>query len=174
MAATHFRARAALAGIVAASLILGSIVGALVSSRFRSTESRPPVRASISLAEPLDFGVQQPAFAISPDGTRVVYRTVGGAPLHSRLLNEPGSSVIAGTEGARNPFFSPDGRWLAFFVGQALKKVSFAGGAVVTIATLPNNVGAQGYRGAAWADDGTIAFAPSTGAGLFGVPDTGR
>ena len=81
--------------------------------------------------------------------------------------------MIAGTEGALNPFFSPDGRWLAFFVGQALKKVSFAGGAVVTIATLPSNVGAQGYRGAAWADDGTIAFASSTGAGLFGVSDRG-
>ena len=173
MAAAPSRARAGPAWIVAAALIVASIVGALVYSRFPSTESRPLVRASIPLAEPLDFGVQQPSFAISPDGTRVVYRTVGGGPLHSRLLDEPGSSVIAGTEGALNPFFSPDGRWLAFFVGQALKKVSFAGGAVVTIATLPSNVGAQGYRGAAWADDGTIAFASSTGAGLFGVYDRG-
>ena len=44
---------------------------------------------------------------------------------------------------------------------------------MVTIATLPSNVGAQGYRGAAWADDGTIAFASSTGGGLFGVSDRG-
>ncbi len=71
------------------------------------------------------------------------------------------------------PFFSPDGRWLGFFVGQTLKKVSVTGSAVVTIATLPRYVGAQGYRGAAWSDDGTIAFAPSTGAGLFGVSDRG-
>jgi hypothetical protein len=43
--------------------------------------------------------------------------------------------------------------------------------------TLPSersrNVGAQGYRGAAWSDDGTIAFTSSTGGGLFGVSDQG-
>ena len=61
-----------------------------------------------------------------------MYRTVGSGLLYSRLLDEAGSSVIAGTEGALNPFFSPDGTWLAFFVAQALKKVSFAGGAVVS------------------------------------------
>ena len=83
-----------------------------------------------------------------------------------------GEPPIAGTEGAVNPVFSPDGNWLAFFVGPALKKVSFAGGAVATVATLPRSVGAQGYRGAAWADDGTIAFARRP-AGLFGVPDRG-
>ena len=169
------RARAALAWTVAATLTVASIVSALVYSRWPATESRLPVRASIPLAEPFEFGIlgQQPAFAISPDGTRLVYRTVGGGPLYSRLLNEAESSVIAGTDGALNPVFSPDGRWLAFFVGPALKKVSFAGGAVVNVATLPRNVGAQGYRGAAWSDDGTIAFTSSTGGSLFGVSDRG-
>jgi WD40 repeat protein len=169
--AAPVRGHARLAWIVAA-LIAASVVGPLVYSRFRSAESLL-IRASIPLAEPLDFGVQQPSFAVSPDGTRLVYRTGGGGPLHSRLLNETGSSVIAGTEGAVNPFFSPDGKWLGFFAGHALKKVAFAGGAVVTIARLPSNVGAQGFRGAAWADDGTIALASSTGAGLFGVSDQG-
>jgi serine/threonine-protein kinase len=31
----------------------------------------------------------------------------------------------------------------------------------------------QGYRGASWSDNGTIAFSSSTGAGLFGVSDRG-
>ncbi|MGH8236183.1 MAG: TolB family protein [Steroidobacteraceae bacterium] len=43
----------------------------------------------------------------------------------------------------------------------------------MTIATSPRYVGTQGYRGAAWSDDGTIAFAPSTGAGLLGVSERG-
>ncbi len=171
--AARLAARAAPMWIVGAALIVAAVVGVLVYSRIPTTESRTIVRASIALTEPLDFGIQQPAFAISPDGTRVVYRTVGGGPLRSRLLSETGSSAIAGTEAASNPFFSPDGRWLGFFVGHTLKKVSFAGGAVVTITTLPRNVGAQGYRGASWADDGTIAFSSSTGAGLFGVNDQG-
>jgi serine/threonine-protein kinase len=176
MQAATFRAHRGRAWSVAATLIAAAaIVGALVYSRWPSTESRLTVRASIPLAQRFEFGLlgQQPAFAISPDGARVVYRTVGGGPLYSRLLNEAESSVIAGTDGALNPVFSPDGRSLAFFVGAALKKVSFAGGAVVTVATLPRNVGAQGYRGAAWSDDGTIAFTSSTGGGLFGVSDRG-
>jgi len=167
------RARAALTWIVVAALVVASIAGVLVYSRSPPAPPRPLVRASIPLAAPLDFGVQQPSFTVSPDGTRVVYRTGGGGPLHSRLLNEAGSSVIAGTEGALIPFFSPDGRWLAFFVGHTLKRVSLAGGAVVTIATLPRDVGPQGYRGATWGDDGTIAFASSTGAGLLAVDHRG-
>jgi eukaryotic-like serine/threonine-protein kinase len=173
MAPAPSRARVAAAWTVAAALIVAAIAGVLLYSRSRSTESRPLVRASIPLAEPLDLGFNQPSFAVSPDGSRVVYRPDGGGPLRSRLLHEAGSSVIAGTEGALIPFFSPDGKWLAFFVGHTLKKVSFAGGAVVTIATLPSNVGRQGYRGAAWGDDGTIAFAASTGAGLFSVAHEG-
>jgi WD40-like Beta Propeller Repeat len=115
------RARAALAWAVAADAdrrLHRQRPGVLAFARDRS---RRPVRASIPLAEPFEFGIlgQQPAFAISPDGTRLVYRTVGGGPLFSRLLNEAESSVIAGTDGALNPVFSPDGRWLAFFVGPA-------------------------------------------------------
>ena len=169
------RPRLGPAWIAAATLLVAAIVAALAYSRSSLTESHPTVRASIPIAERFEFGIlgQQPAFAISPDGTRLVYRTVGGGPLYSRLLNEAESSVIAGTDGALHPVFSPDGQWLAFFVGPALKKLSFAGGAVITVATLPQNVGAQGYRGATWSDAGTIAFSSSVAGGLFGVPDQG-
>ena len=167
------RSNRARAWSVGAIVIVAILAGALMYLRSRPQESQAPVRASIALAAPLDFGMQQPAFAISPDGTRLVYRALGGGPLRSRQLHETQSSAIAGTEGASNPFFSPDGKSLGFFVGPALKKVSFAGGAVLTIATLPRNAGAQGYRGAAWAENGTIAFAPSTGAGLFAVSERG-
>ena len=161
------------AWIAAAALIVAAIAATLGYSRLPPRESRLLVRTSIPLADRLDLNVTQPALAVSPDGTRIVYRTLGGGPLYSRQLNEAESSLIAGTEGAVTPFFSPDGRWLAFFVGPALKKVSFTGGAVVTVAVLPVNAGAQEYRGAAWADNGTIVFASSTGAGLFTVSEQG-
>ncbi len=166
-------ARVRRAWIVAAALAIAGIVGIALYARSPSTRTPPLVRASIPLEGQLDFAVQQLAFAVSPDGTRIVYRTVGGGPLRIRQLQDSQSATIAGTEDASTPFFSPDGRWLGFFVGQTLKKVSVTGSAVVTIATLPRYVGAQGYRGAAWSDDGMIAFAPSTGAGLFGVSDRG-
>ena len=61
---------------------------------------------------------------------------------------------IPGTEGAVNPFFSPDGQWLGFFAGGKLKKVSVSGGAALTLgdAAIP--------RGASWGSQGMIAFAP--------------
>jgi serine/threonine-protein kinase len=169
------RARVHVAWIAVVALLVAALLAPLAYSRLSRSEARPLVRASISLPEAFVFGLlaQQPTFAISPDGTRVVYRTDVAGPLYSRRLDEANSTAIAGTDGALSPVFSPDGRWLAFFVGPTLKKVSFSGGAAVTVATLPVTLGAQGYRGVAWADDGTIAFSSSTGAGLFGVSHRG-
>jgi len=39
------------------------------------------------------------------------------------------ASLLSGTEGARDPFFSPDGQWIAFFADGKLKKISSQGGA---------------------------------------------
>ncbi|MGH8236184.1 MAG: protein kinase domain-containing protein [Steroidobacteraceae bacterium] len=96
------------AWIVAAALAVGAIVGVALYTRTPPTESPPLVRASIPLEDRLDFGFQQLAFAVSPDGTRIVYRTVGGGPLRMRQLHDAQSTAIAGTEDASTPFFSPD------------------------------------------------------------------
>ena len=57
---------------------------------------------------------------ISPDGTRLVYvGTISGGPkkLLTRRLDQPNVTELAGTEGAVDPFFSPDGQWVAFSTG---------------------------------------------------------
>jgi eukaryotic-like serine/threonine-protein kinase len=56
------------------------------------------------------------AFALSPDGRTVVFTGVRGAvtQLYRRPLDELAATPMAGTEGARGPFFSPDGRWVGF------------------------------------------------------------
>ena len=74
---------------------------------------------------------------------------------------------IPGTEGAINPFFSPDGQWVGFFAGGKLKKVSVSGGAALTLGDA-----AYSY-GASWGSQGMIAFAPSTVSVLQQVPDAG-
>ena len=61
------------------------------------------------------------------------------------------------------PFFSPDGKWLAFFTSRQLKRVSIAGGAPVLICDVAT-VG----RGATWGPDGNIVFA-AFDAGLMRV-----
>jgi eukaryotic-like serine/threonine-protein kinase len=66
-----------------------------------------------------------------------------------------------------NPFFSPDGQWVGFFADRKLKKVSIQGGAPLTLCD------AGEERGASWAPDDTIIFAPNPTSPLLRVPASG-
>jgi len=108
--------------------------------------------------------------ALSPDGSRIVYAVTdasGKQQLYLRSLDQLQATVLAGTEGGRDPFFSPDGEWIAFFTGEKLKKISVHGGAVVTLCD------ATPGRGGTWSEDGTILFAGSIHGGLLKVDSAG-
>jgi Tol biopolymer transport system component len=60
---------------------------------------------------------------------------------------------LPGTEGASSPFWSPDGRFLAFGVGRVLKKVDLSSGVEQTVTVAPGYVGVG-----AWNRDGVIVF----------------
>ena len=81
-----------------------------------------------------------------------------------RPLSSFAATPLAGTEGAFNPFFSPDGKWVGFFAQDKLKKIPVDGGAAQTLAA---NSGPSG--GASWGEDGTIVYAPATTTGTFGL-----
>ena len=110
-----------------------------------------------------------PGVVLSPDGRKLVssLRRTGedNQRLYVRTLDELQPSALQGTEGARDPFFSPDGQWIGFFAAGELKKVSVNGGPAVTLSAVPDG------RGGTWAEDGSIIFTPSPGAGvtLMGV-----
>src|SRR2546427_10043159 len=87
--------------------------------------------------------------------------------IYLQKLDQLRGSPMAGTEGARDPFFSPDGQWIAFFADGKLKKISVQGGAAVTLCDAPFD------RGGSWSEDGTIVFAPSTRAALSKVSSAG-
>jgi eukaryotic-like serine/threonine-protein kinase len=110
-----------------------------------------------------------PAVALSPDGTHLAYvaRQGGLQQLYLRAMDSLEANPIPGTEGAVNPFFSPDGLYLGFFGGGKLKKVSVNGGAAVTLADASNPCGAD------WGGQGIIAFAPTANGTIEQVPDTG-
>ncbi|HVS03426.1 MAG TPA: protein kinase, partial [Thermoanaerobaculia bacterium] len=76
-------------------------------------------------------------FAISPDGRRVAFVATDRARsprVYLRELDRFEVRAIPGTEGAGSPpFFSPDGRWIAFGDGERLRKVSVADGTVIEI-----------------------------------------
>ena len=111
------------------------------------------------------------AVAMSPDGSRVVYRTLPrgaadvatDAVLYLRDRGQLEPTLLRGTEGATGPVFSPDGEWIAFqnLKDQTLKRVSVLGGLPQTICRVDGLL-----RGASWGPDNTIVFATNGTKGL--------
>ena len=109
--------------------------------------------------------------AITRDGRRIAYVALdpgGESRLYLRALDRLESDAVQGSEGARQPFFSPDGGRVGFFARGKLLTASVSGGAPTAIAD------ASYYsNGASWGDDDTIVFVPSLGSGLMRVPSFG-
>jgi serine/threonine-protein kinase len=109
--------------------------------------------------------------AIAPDGSSVVFADTANGQwvLKRKLRNASDASVMKGTEGANSPFFSPDGKWVAFLTHDfRLRKVPVDGGGTVTLA---EDV-APDMRSGAWLDDNTIVYA-AEGSVLKRVPADG-
>jgi Tol biopolymer transport system component len=124
------------------------------------------VRLDVDLGPDVSLGSQAGADAIlSPDGTRIVY--VSQSRLFTRRLDQPNAIELAETQGAYEPFFSPDGQWVAFFSSGKLKKISVEGGAVVTLCDAANG------RGGSWGEDGNIIAALGSLNGLSRIPSAG-
>jgi serine/threonine-protein kinase len=90
--------------------------------------------------------------ALSPDGSRLAY--VGGprAQIMVRQRNQLHATPIPETEGAENPFFSPDGQQVGFLTdGSKLQIASLNGGPLITVTD-----SLVGVAGASWAEDGFI------------------
>jgi serine/threonine-protein kinase len=117
-----------------------------------------PLRLQVNLAPGNELSADGLNLALSADGRTVAYVAAreGISRVYVRPLGAFEATPLEGTEGAINPFFSPDGRWLGFFAQGKMKKISIAGGAAQTLAD------ATWSGGASWGADGTIVFAPAT------------
>jgi serine/threonine-protein kinase len=157
-------------------LLAGAVLGALLTyvglgGRGQPTTA-PPVHLSVAL--PPDLELVETffrRFALSPDGRVLVYaaRKDGREQLYLRPLDRAESRPIPGTASARDPFFSPDGRWVGFFAGEELRKVPLDGGAPLKICDAPTATS----RGASWGPDGAIILPLGQLSGLFRVSDSG-
>jgi serine/threonine-protein kinase len=156
------------------SLIPWMLVGflgitAAVAVRYAVTtapETRGPARVSIALPPGVSlFAIGRgSSVAVSPDGRRIVYVGMidGRRRLYMRALDGWDSVPIAGTEGAANPVFSPDGRWIAFTTfpdSGSLIRVPVDGGTPMTVVDNMGD-GLRGFavQGVAWGSDDTIVF----------------
>ncbi|HEY2664921.1 MAG TPA: protein kinase, partial [Candidatus Binataceae bacterium] len=158
--AVRRRSRERLAWIVAAlagAVLLASLTAAYM--RKKPAEA-VEVRFQIPVPDKLNF-YWYDLPAVSPDGERIAFTasatTVDAERLFVRSLNAtttteiptPGSNVIG-------PFWSPDGRQIAFFSRGNLQKVDLSGGSPVTICTFDTQ---SGRFGGTWNRDGVILVA---------------
>jgi serine/threonine-protein kinase len=152
---------------MAAALGLGA-VAAVLAMKWRADGSSGEVVRSIVTTVPAERLLAFPtdettnegrpsrtSMAWSPDGQSVVFSaSLGGRQqLYVRALNKLEATPIAGTEGASNPFFSPDGQWIGFATERALRKGAVSGGPATTIVDLNDTM-----YGASWGDDGSIVY----------------
>ena len=157
---------------IAAAAVAAAVAVVALAMAWWATRpvERPLMRFNVDLG-PEAFADQRTVFALSPTGTRIVFTArspEGKRLLATRELNQAKVDLLRGTEGATDPFFSPDGQWIGFFADGKLKKISLHGGAAITLYDSARNP-----RGATWATDGSIVFAASPSTGLSRIPGSG-
>jgi serine/threonine-protein kinase len=159
-------------GLIAASMFFLSrptapSLSPLAPVPVRRTAITLPENQVLGFFRSSPLGVRRPAFALSPDGSRLVYVAdlTDRTQLFLRMMNEFQVSPIRGTDGASSPFFSPDGESVGYFADDKLKIVSLRGGEPMTVCD-------AGYpQTGSWGDDGMIYFIG--GGGLSRVPVAG-
>ena len=153
-------------------LIAAVMTVVAAAALWRAQTARPPRVLRHSIEAPAKTTVNtilRPAVTVSPDGSTIVFvaNSGGTTRLMVRKEQEFDAAPLAGTEGASNPVFSPDGRWLAFFADNRLNKVPVGGGPVVPLAPVNDP------RGLSWDQQDTITLAPESVQGIFQIPADG-
>jgi serine/threonine-protein kinase len=167
-----------LAAALAIALVVGAVREWIVAHRDRA---RTPVRVALTFEDSVTWAdATGSPFALSPDGTVLAFignrNNAGRHALYVRPLGDLRARKLPGTDGASQPFFSPDGKWVGFYTTNQLRKVLVDGGSPVLLAEVP------GMQGASWGSDdqivvatrGRLATVPATGGALqiISSPDT--
>ena len=172
--------RLAVAAAIAAAGLIGLVVGRVAPSSPAPAPAASAIRATIALPAGLELdGVGAPEIALSPDGSTLAFLARGESGpqhLYVRRLDSDEAKLVPDSATAEGPFFSPDGKWVAFAVGvsglgggipQELRKQSLETGLTQTIAPIDD------YFGGVWRQDGTIFFVNATDGSVSSVPASG-
>jgi eukaryotic-like serine/threonine-protein kinase len=160
--------------LAAAALAIGGL-GGWGASILRQPPASETVRLAINppantiFSGPSNATVPIPQFAVSPDGRSIAF--IAATPSERtmvwlRSMDDIVARPLPGTENAGSPFWSPDGRWVAFFSDGKLKKIPVGGGPVHVITSTASD------RGASWGPDDTILIS-SGNTGLMRVASSG-
>ena len=145
----------AVVGAVGFAIVLAALAGGWLRER-AAHRSAGPSLTQFTWSLPEGTTLDSAPIA-SPDGRRIAFTADSGgvARLFVRSLDSREATAIGGTDGAKQPFWSPDGTSLGFFARGKLMKVAVAGGVPVVVCDAPDG------RGGTWGTSGTIVFGPN-------------
>ena len=164
---------------LAAGLVAGGFAGALlIGGVGHETATDAPVshlQVALPEGQMLAMGRRVPnTIGVAPDGRTIAVAVADRGSLVDyysessvdtrlwlRSLDVSDGRLVVGSEGAMQPFFSPDGRWVAFFARGKLRKTLVAGGGVVETVCDVNDP-----WGGSWPEEATIIFSSSRAEGL--------
>ena len=161
-------------GLAAALVVMTAVVLWLLT---RGEPPRSVTRFAVAVPDEQPFvspGVVYSRLAVAPDGSGWAYVGLGNQPGVRSLWARPEGQLLAnavpGSEGAANPFYSPDGRRIGFMTTspRELKVASLSGGPAITL-----EVSAFGGQGASWGGDGFIYLDKQGSGGIVRVPENG-
>lgn len=138
--------------------VLAVIVGVGVAVAY-SVRQRPEMRVSNSRIEPPPGMTLATGGVLSPDGGSIAYVAIdewGTTALWVEKLGSAEPTRLPGTEQARNPFWSPDSKEIAFAVGKTLKRIAVGHAAPQLLADIES----LGDRGGAWNPAGILLYSP--------------
>jgi len=150
--------------IAAAATLAALALGVMLFLRHPAEETRA-IRFSVPPPPNTRFSSILGTPEISPDGKSLVFRAGNSDRdlLWIRDLDSLTAQPIQGTEGASNPFWSANSRFIGFFAGGKLKKVEASGGPVQILTDAVT--GADAFYGS-WGSRDIILFTP-TGTAFF-------
>jgi Tol biopolymer transport system component len=156
---------------VAAIALLLAPVGYFAGMKRRPVAAARAVRFAVPIPAGASFSPSEISrgASISPDGTRVVIEAFseGRRRLFVRPLDSEKAVALEGSEDATAHFWSPDGRFIAFYAEGMLKKIPSEGGPPEEICEATfETIGT-------WNRDGTILFIKLFPLGLYRVSDKG-
>jgi hypothetical protein len=145
--------------VAAAAVAVATVSVARLAMAPARTET-PAVRFSVAPPGGNAFwdNLETVPVAMAPDGSRFGFVASDDREqrVWIRSLSEIDATPLAGTEGARSLFWSPDGRSVGVFANGKLKRIDLPNGSPVVLCDVPAGVGVDGAWGASDIGSATV------------------